>query len=121
MARAHHNLAAWQQAITLVKAVYTLSEQFPPKEAYGLTSQMRRAAVSVPANIAEGIGRSGTKDRVHFLAIARGSLTELDTYAVLVRELGYVSNTIELENAIDREFALLNGLMNAERRKGAAR
>lgn len=121
MARAHHNLVAWQQVIALVKTVYTLSEQFPAKEAYGLTSQIRRAAVSVPANIAEGIGRSGSKDRVHFLAIARGSLTELDTYAVLARELGYIKNTTDLENAIDREFALINGLMNAERRKSATR
>lgn len=121
MARAHHNLVAWQQAIALVKAVYTLSEQFPPKEAYGLTSQMRRAAVSVPANIAEGVGRNGIRDRIQFLAIARGSLTELDTYAVLARELGYVSHTADLENAIDKVLALINGLMNAERRKGATR
>jgi four helix bundle protein len=83
-------LLAWQRAIDLVKAVYLASSGFPPNENFGLTSQMRRAAVSVPANIAEGVGRHTAKDRVHFLVIARGSLNEL---------------------------GLLNGLINAERRK----
>jgi four helix bundle protein len=110
-------LLAWQQAIGLVKMVYAMSEGFPSTESFGLTSQMRRAAVSVPANIAEGVGRSGNKERLHFLAIARGSLNEVDTYAVLARELGYVRDTSRLESAIDAVSGLVNGLINAERRK----
>jgi four helix bundle protein len=97
--------------------VYALSANFPPAEIYGLTSQMRRAAVSVPANIAEGVGRASNKDRLHFLAIARGSLNELDTYGVLAKELGFIRDTSNLESAIDAVSGLLNGLINAERRK----
>jgi four helix bundle protein len=120
MARKHYDLVAWQQAIVLVKAVYTLSAAFPRSEIYGLTSQMRRAAVSVPANIAEGVGRSGARDRVQFFVIARGSLTELDTYIVLAKELGYATDTSEIEGIVDRVFALIGGLINAERGKSAA-
>ena len=79
---------------------------------------MRRAAISVPANIAEGVGRSGNRDRVHFLVVARGSLNELETYALLAKELGYIRDIAELDAAIDSVSGLLNGLINAERRKG---
>ncbi len=79
---------------------------------------MRRAAISVPANIAEGVGRSGNRDRVHFLVVARGSLNELETYAVLAKELGCIRDIVELDAAIDSVSGLLNGLINAERRKG---
>ena len=120
MARKHHNLVAWQQAIALVKAVYTLSGRFPRSETYGLISQMRRAAVSVPANLAEGVGRSGARDRIQFFVIARGSLTELDTYIVLAKELGYASDTSEIEGILDKVFGLVGGLINAERGKSAA-
>lgn len=120
MARKHHDLVAWQQAIALVKTVYAVSERFPANEIYGLTSQMRRAAISVPANIAEGVGRNGAKDRIQFFVIARGSLTELDTYAVLAKELGYASDTHGLNQIIDQLFGLIGGLINAERRKGGS-
>lgn len=120
MSRAHHNLVVWQQAIVLVKAVYALSERFPQSEIYGLTSQMRRAAISIPANIAEGVGRNGAKDRIQFFVITRGSLTELDTYIVLARELAYAQDTAVIDEIIDRVFGLIGGLINAERRKGAA-
>jgi four helix bundle protein len=119
--RQHHNLAAWREAIDPAKAVYEISGTLPQSERYGLISQMRRAAVSVPANIAEGIGRIRSRDRIQFLAVARGSLTELDTYAVLVKELGYAADTARLAQSIDKVFALLNGLINAERRKSATK
>lgn len=119
MSRAHHKLVVWQQAIALVKAVYALSERFPQSEIYGLTSQMR-AAISIPANIAEGVGRNGAKDRIQFFVIARGSLTELDTYIVLARELAYAQDTAVIDEIIDRAFGLIGGLINAERRKSAA-
>jgi four helix bundle protein len=118
MACKHHDPVAWRQAIALVKAVYAASERFPASENYGLTSRMRRAAISVPANIAEGVGRSGAKDRIQFFVIARGSLAELDTYAVLAKELGYASDLYELNKIIDQLFGLIGGLLNAGRRKG---
>ena len=120
MTRKHHNLAAWQQAIALVKGVYILSGRFPRDETYGLIAQMRRAAISVPANIAEGVGRSGAKDRIQFLVIARGSLTELETYIVLAKELGFATDTSAIEATVDDVFGLLGGLINAERGKSAA-
>ncbi|MCX7135662.1 MAG: four helix bundle protein [Proteobacteria bacterium] len=120
MARKHYDLVVWQQAILLVKAVYALSARFPQSEVYGLTSQIRRAAVSIPANIAEGVGRSGAKDRVQFFVIARGSLSELDTLIVLAKELGFASDTAEISGIVDRVFALIGGLINAERGKSAS-
>jgi len=119
--RKHHDLIAWQQAIFLVKEIYRLTAPFPESEKFGLSNQMRRAAVSVPANIAEAVGRNGVKERVQFLAIARGSLNELETHLVIAHELGYGGNTASVRELADRVFALINGLMNAERRKGAAR
>ena len=121
MKRKHHDLIVWQQGIVLVKEIYRLSSGFPESEKFGLTSQMRRAAVSVPANIAESVGRNSSKERIQFLAIARGSLTELETHAIIARELGYSTDTQQVLELLDRVFALLNGLMNAERRKSAAR
>lgn len=119
MKRKHHDLLAWQQGIVLVKAVYRLTAGFPQNELYGLTSQMRRAAVSVPANIAEGMGRNSTKELLQFLVIARGSLSELDTYVVLSKELGFASSTEEIESLVDRVFALIGGLINSHRKSGS--
>ena len=116
MRRKHHDLLAWQQGIALVKAVFRLTQNFPQSELYALTSQMRRAAVSVPANIAEGMGRNSTKELLQFLTIARGSLSELDTYLVLTRELEYSKDTSDIETTIDRVFGLIGGLINAHRK-----
>jgi four helix bundle protein len=115
MRRKHHDLVAWQQAIAPVKDVYRLSGKLPDSEKFGLASQMQRAAVSVPANIAEGVGRQSAKER------ARGSLTELETHAIIVKELGLVRDVQQVLALIDRVFALINGLMNAERRKAATK
>ena len=119
MKRKHHDLLAWQQSIALVKVIYRLTEGFPQNELYALTSQMRRAAVSVPANIAEGLGRNSTKELLRYLAIARGSLSELDTYLVLTRELGYASSTEQADVQIDRVFGLVGGLINSHRKSRA--
>jgi four helix bundle protein len=78
--RKHRDLPAWQAAVELVEIVYQVTAAFPREEAYGLTSQMRRAAVSVPANIAEGAARRTTNELLHFLGIASGSLSEIDTH-----------------------------------------
>jgi four helix bundle protein len=114
--RKHHDLLAWQQSIALVKTVYRLTADFPREETYGLSSQMRRAAVSVPANIAEGIARNSRKELLQFLSIARGSLSELETYIVVAKDLRFARDTEEIENAVDRVFSLLGGLINSYRK-----
>lgn len=85
-------LKVWEKSFDLVKAVYELCKKLPKDEVYGLTSQIRRAAVSVPSNIAEGSQRSTEKDFANFLLIAKGSLAELETQLLLVRALGYCNS-----------------------------
>lgn len=116
MRRKHQDLLAWQVAIELVKSVYSITSSFPREEIYGLTSQMRRAAVSVPANIAEGAGRNSKKEFIQYLTVARGSLSELDTLVVIAAELGYLAEPQEVQSPIDRAFGLIGGLINSERR-----
>jgi four helix bundle protein len=88
--RSYRDLVAWQKGIELCKQVYGVSATFPDAERFGLVSQIRRAAVSVPSNIAEGYGRRRTGDYVRFLDIARGSLAEVVTQLVIAEELGFV-------------------------------
>ncbi|MBO8128225.1 MAG: four helix bundle protein [Peptococcaceae bacterium] len=90
--RPHYNLEAWKEAITLVKAVYQLTKDFPADELYGLTSQMRRCAISIPSNIAEGAARSSRKEFAQFLSVAKGSLSKLDTQLLIAVELGYMDH-----------------------------
>ncbi|RDI93331.1 30S ribosomal protein S23 [Mesotoga sp. Brook.08.YT.4.2.5.2.] len=85
------NLEIWRLGVSLAKDVYVITEKFPRREVYCLTDQIRRAAVSVPSNIAEGKGRSTAKDFVHFLNTARGSLYELTTQLYVAREIAYLS------------------------------
>ena len=89
--RAVRDLRVWQKSMDLVEACYRLSAMLPPEERFGLTSQIRRACTSVPANIAEGFGRWNSREFVRFLAIASGSLRELETHLVISRRLGYVA------------------------------
>lgn len=89
-------LIVWQKAMKLVRQVYQLSKQFPVDERYALTDQLRRAAVSIPSNIAEGCGRASNKDYAHFLAIARGSLYEMLTQIQVAQDLGYIEIYEEL-------------------------
>ena len=114
MADNYRDLIAWQKAKALALNVYRCTRQFPKEETYGLSSQMRRAAVSVPSNIAEGKGRYSHKEFVQFLYHARGSLLELETQLSIAHDLDYVdrptfdsmqSQTIELGR-------ILNGLIN---------
>ena len=89
--RSYRELKVWQKGIELVKMVYRLTQSFPKSETYGLASQMQRAAVSIPSNIAEGQGRQHTGEFRQFLHIAIGSAAELDTQLVVALELGYVT------------------------------
>ena len=88
--RGYQDLIAWQKAVDLAALVYSLTAQWPRDERFGLTDQLQRAAVSVPANIAEGQGRSGNREFARFLSIAHGSLCEVETYFVLARRLGLI-------------------------------
>lgn len=117
MKRAHRNLKAWEQAIELVTAIYTATSSFPAQEMFGLSSQLQRAAVSVPANIAEGFARNGTKELLHFLSIAAGSLSELDTLIELAARLGYLNNAEELNGKVDEVSGLIMGLSASIKRR----
>ena len=101
----------------LVSAVYGVTVDFPDTERYGLTSQMRRAAVSVPANIAEGAARSGTRELIHFLSIASGSLSELDTLVELAGKLGYLADAQRMQEQIDNVAGLIMGLSASLKRR----
>ena len=100
MLQGHKELAVWQKAMDLVVAVYKIAKTFPKTENYGLASQMQRAAVSVPSNIAEGHGLKQTQAYARHLAIANGSLTELEMQLEIARRLGYL--TTENESVIDK-------------------
>lgn len=103
----------WLQARELVKNVYVLTTSFPKDELYSLTSQIRRCAVSVPSNIAEGCGRQSAKETIHFLHIARGSLFELETQLILADDLVYLdSDRTTILSEIERVKKLLNGFIN---------
>lgn len=117
MSRKHHNLIVWQEAINFVKDIYEVTTRFPRHELYGMTSQMRRSAVSVPSNIAEGAGRLSKKEYMQFLATARGSLCELETQVIIAQQLGYISDDFYLSSKMDRLFGLLGGLMNSVKMK----
>jgi four helix bundle protein len=86
------DLTSWQKAHNLALFVYKATDSFPQKEIFGITQQMRRAAVSIGSNIAEGFGRQGYKEKVQFYYIAHGSLTELKSQLLLAKDLGYLSN-----------------------------
>lgn len=115
MKRKHHELRAWQEAMGLVKDVYRITSAFPRDEVYALTSQMRRAAVSIPSNIAEGAARTTDKEFLQFLSISRGSLSELETQLTIAIDLGYMQPSDEISNKIDAIFGLLGGLMKSLR------
>jgi len=113
--RDFRNLLAWQKADDLVVGVYKVTAGFPTDERYGLTSQIRRAAGSIAANIAEGSGRQLLKDFVHFLYLARGSLAEVEYYIHLAQRLDYLTSAQALTLGQLRKEAggTLQGLINA--------
>ena len=116
--RNYKNLGVWQRADDLTVRIYQITKQFPAAEIYGITSQLRRAAYSVPANIAEGSGRESNSDYLRFLSIARGSLAETEYFLHLTRRLGFISESDwdQLTAAVNQTFAALNGLMKTVRK-----
>ena len=117
--RSYRELEVWQKAIDLVVECYRISERFPKTELYGLTSQLQRAAISVPANIAEGQGRTHTKEFLNHLSIAYGSLMEIETHLQIAARLNYL-DLPALELLLEKSAVvgrMLNGLMQALNRK----
>ena len=112
MATSYRDLRVWQRSMDLVVAVYSATGTFPKQELYALVSQMRRSAVCIPSNIAEGKGRLTDKDRAHFFSQARGSLLELETQVLIAEKLHYLSHTeaepiLNLANAVGRMLSSL--------------
>jgi four helix bundle protein len=108
-------LKVWQAAIVVCKATYTLTRSFPPSEQYGLTSQITRAAVSIPSNIAEGCGRKSKKEFQQFLSIALGSCFELETQLIISKEFTYITEDQlkQLTNQVTDVQKMLNGLRSS--------
>jgi four helix bundle protein len=119
MNKAHKHLHVWREAIGLTKLIYQVTEKLPNGERFGLVSQMRRAAVSIPSNIAEGAARQTKKDSLRFYIIARASLSELDTQLELCKSLNFLSadHCIEMFQKMDAVDALLSGLMKQNLRR----
>ncbi|MBQ8459972.1 four helix bundle protein [bacterium] len=106
----YKNLEAWKEAIILVKQIYIKTKQFPQEELYGLTSQIKRAVISIPSNIAEGMSRYSDNDKSRFIDIAIGSLAEVETQLIISKELGFVEDIDEELQSINKIKALVIGL-----------
>ncbi len=118
--RNYRDLVAWQRAMDLVEDVYGLTSRFPKDEMYGLTSQIRRAVVSVPSNIAEGEGRNAPNDFARFLSIAHGSLREVETQLLVAVRLKYLAEE-DITNAMtlcEETGRIINGLKRSLRARG---
>ncbi|MEX0887436.1 MAG: four helix bundle protein [Phycisphaeraceae bacterium] len=121
--QSYRDLVAWQKARQWVREVYQVSRRLPADERFGLTSQLRRAAVSVPANIAEGQARSGPREFGHHVSVALGSLAEVETLLILAGDLQYLRpEDIQTPLSHAQEIGrILNGLLQSLQRAGAAR
>ena len=117
MNKPHKKLNAWSDAVDLAQQIYRVTERFPSNEQFGLTSQIRRAAVSIPSNIAEGAPRQTKKKFLNFLHIAKGSLSELDTQLEIARRLEYLDQGLweTLDGRIERIDCMSSGLVRSLR------
>jgi len=121
MSRTYRELIAWQKAMKFVTEIYAATQRFPSEERYGITNQLRRAAVSVPSNIAEGQARFSQREFHHFLSQARGSLVEIETQLLISRELKYLqpAKADDLLATADELGRVLNGLIASIKNRAA--
>ena len=113
--RPHYKLEAWKEAMALVSMTYRASQNFPKEEVYGLTSQIRRTAISIPSNIAEGAARHGPKEFAQFLSISMGSISELETQLLIAVDLGYLDKDSPIFNKLEQTSKLVSGLNKSVR------
>ncbi len=111
------DLIVWQEAHKFVLMIYAITKNYPSEEKYGLVSQMRRAAVSIPANIAEGFKRQGLQDKIRFYNIAEGSLEEVKYFLILSKDLNYISSNHHEFTQSESVGRLLNGLIASTQRR----
>jgi four helix bundle protein len=111
--KGHHKLEVWKRSIEFVTAIYKLTESFPKSEIYGLVQQLRRSAISIPSNIAEGAGRNSKNEFKQFLSIAQGSIAELETQLLIARNLGFVKEPESLLIELDELSKMIIGLAMA--------
>lgn len=109
--KTHKDLEVWKKSLVLAEVIYEITKKFPKDELYGLVSQMRRAAVSVPSNIAEGAARSTKKEFVQFLHIACGSLSELETQVILSKKFSYIESIEKILDLIIEIRKMISGLI----------
>ena len=111
----HKDLRVWQQSIEMVTSIYLMTQSFPKEEIFGLASQLRRASVSVPSNIAEGYARGTNKEKLHFLRISSGSISEVETQLMLSLNLGYIDKEKfnELSETVTSVWKQLNALISS--------
>jgi four helix bundle protein len=114
MVKTHRDLEVWKVAVGFVTEVYKVTEGFPQSELFGLTNQMRRAAVSVPSNIAEGAARNTSKEFVYYLSISLGSLAELETQLMIAHNLGYMDQ-VKLNGLLDKLQAIRRMVLGLRR------
>jgi four helix bundle protein len=113
----YRDLIAWQKSMLLVKNIYDLTQQFPKDELFGLTSQIKRAVISVPSNIAEGSSKKSTADFVRFLNIAYGSLAEVGTQVEIAEMLGFINKQEEIYKQVDEISKIISGLISSLNKK----
>ena len=109
--KTHKDLDCWKKSIAFVTEIYRVSKNFPKSEMYGLTSQLRRSAISIPSNIAEGAARNSDREFIRFLYIALGSIAECETQIEIASRIGYLDNVTDLNNQITDIRRLTQGLI----------
>lgn len=119
MIRSYRDLVVWQRSFQLAIAVYRFTKDFPKEETYGLTAQIRRAAISIPSNIAEGNARQRKLEYIQFLQFAFGSGAELETQLLIAKEIGFLSSSTfgKLQNKLSETMMMLNALISKLKRK----
>jgi four helix bundle protein len=114
----HKTLDAWNHSIQLAEYVYEITTTFPKEEIFGITSQIRRSAISIPSNIAEGVARNSNKEKLHFTQISLGSLAELETQLIIAFKIGYLKTFEPLDSYILNTRRLIYGLQKYIRTRG---